>query len=87
MIITFIGHSAISHSKRLKEILKEQIINSVSSPTPVTCFLGGYGDFDNLCACACKDLKNEYPNIEVVYITPYLNQSEQAKIQWLGKRE
>ena len=81
MIISFIGHSFVFPEKEVKEILQEQIINNIPHSTPVTCYTGGYGDFDQICAHVCKELKKEYQNIEVVYITPYLNQSEQTKIK------
>ena len=81
MIISFIGHSFVFPEKEVKEILQEQIINNIPHSTPVTCYTGGYGDFDQICAHVCKGSKKEYQNIEVVYITPYLNQSEQTKIK------
>ena len=39
------------------------------------------GGFDRICACACRELKTEYPNIEIVYVTPYMRFSEQKKIE------
>ena len=80
MIIAFAGHSFISSSNRVKEVVKEQIMDSIIEVANVTCYLGGYGDFDGICANACRELKQEYHRIELVYVTPYISLSEQAKI-------
>lgn len=80
MIITFAGHFTISSANRVKEIVKEQIRKNISDSQSVTCYLGGYGDFDKICACACRELKKEYDCISVVYVTPYIRLSEQEKM-------
>ncbi len=79
MTITFIGHSLIPSSAGVKEAVKEQIRNNITDVKDVTCYLGGYGDFDAICARACKELKEECTNIDVVYVMPYISLSEQAK--------
>ena len=81
MIIAFAGHSFISSRHEVKEMVKEQIRNNIIDVKLVTCYLGGYGDFDEICARACRELKQEYDDIEVVYVTPYISLSEQAKIK------
>ena len=81
MTITFAGHSFISSNNKEKEMVKEQIRNNIIDVKLVTCYLGGYGDFDEICARACRELKQEYDDIEVVYVTPYISLSEQAKIK------
>lgn len=81
MIISFAGHSSITEKEKVKEIVKIQIKNNIDDIEPVMCYLGGYGDFDDLCAVACRELKSEYKNIEIVYVTPYFNLSEQKKIK------
>ena len=81
MTITFSGHSVISSSDKVKEMVKVQIRNNISNVEDVTCYLGGYGDFDHICALACKELKEEYTGIELVYVTPYISLSEQEKIK------
>lgn len=81
MIVSFAGHSAISSKSKIKELVKEQLRNHIINAEPITCYLGGYGDFDEICTCACKELKQESINIELVYITPYLHLSEQAKMK------
>ena len=79
MIITFLGHAHISMNDRIKETVKAQI-RSLLTGKPITCYLGGYGDFDDICARACKELKQKY-DIETVYVTPYVTLSEQEKIK------
>ena len=81
MTITFAGHSLITSIDYIKKMVKEQIRNIIIDSEMVICYLGGYGDFDNICALACKELKREYSGIEVVYIAPYISLSEQAKIK------
>lgn len=81
MIISFSGHSEIPLGNTIKEIVKEQIRNHIPDGELVTCYLGGYGDFDKICACACRELKEDFARIELVYITPYMSLSEQVKIK------
>ena len=83
MIITFIGHSVISFHDDVKNAVKEQIRKNIANADSVTCYLGGYGDFDNIGLCACKELKQERADIELVYVTPYISLSEQLKIKKL----
>ena len=81
MIISFVGHSFVFSSSRVKEIVKELMKNNIIDVKKVSCYLGGYGDFDQICACACKELKQEYNSIETVYVTPYIGLSVQEKIK------
>ena len=80
MTIAFVGHSRIFSQEAVKEKVKEQV-QRCASEASVTCYLGGYGDFDMLCARACKELKAERGGVELVYVTPYLTPSVQAKIK------
>ena len=84
MIITFAGHSTVFSCEQVKEAVKEQIKNNISSNEKTVFYLGGYGDFDSICACACKELKKEYSHIEVVYVTPYINHSKIKEMQDVG---
>ena len=81
MIITFAGHAIVSSQGEVKEIVKKQIRNIIINVNSVSCYLGGYGDFDEICARACRELKQELGNIELVYVSPYMSLSEQAKIK------
>ena len=81
MTIAFTGHSFISSTNRIKETVKKEIQKNIIDADLVTCYLGGYGDFDEICANVCRELKHEHDHIKVVYVTPYITLSEQAKIK------
>ena len=81
MIISFAGHALVRSGERVKEIVKEQIRNNALNAENITCYLGGYGDFDEICARACRELKKEYSVLELVYVAPYISLSEQTKIK------
>ena len=81
MKIAFAGHAQISSQEKIKEAVKEQLRANAKRGTAVTCYLGGRGDFDAICARACKELKEERLKLEAVYVTPYLGISEQARIR------
>ena len=81
MTITFAGHSFISSADKIEKIVTEQIQNNIIDIESITFYIGGYGDFDRICALACKKIKKEFTGIEVVYVTPYLSLSEQVKIK------
>ena len=83
MIVTFIGHAIIPSKSKVKEMVKEIMRMYVFGEDPVICYLGGYGDFDEICALACKELKKEFASIELVYVTPYLRSSQQEKIKMM----
>ncbi len=84
MVITFAGHSTVFSCEQVKETVKEQIKNNIAADEKTVFYLGGYGDFDSICACACKELKKEYSHIEVVYVTPYINHSKIKEMQDVG---
>ena len=86
MTISFVGRSYVAMSDKVKEIVKEQIINSITDAEHITCYLGGRGDFDEICARVLRELKRDYPEIEMVYVTPYMSLSEQAKIKEMQRR-
>ena len=81
MIISFIGHAEVARSDEVKELVKKQIKDVAHGYDNVTFYLGGYGGFDEICAQACKELKRELVNAELVYVAPYISISEQRKIK------
>ena len=81
MKITFVGHGSLIISDDIKKGIFEAI-KQIISQTEKTLFLcGGYGDFDNICAKTCHDLKNDFSNIEVIFVTPYITEAQQRKIK------
>ena len=87
MKIAFSGHSFVDSKCNVKNLVKDQIRNNIFDSVSVTCYFGGYGDFDEICACVCRELKQEGAKIELVYVTPYISVSEQAKIEEMQSRD
>ena len=86
MKIAFTGHSHILSSERIRKAVKEQINAHIANEEKVTFYLGGYGDFDMLCASVCREFKKERKGIELVYVAPYMSLSEQKKIKDMQSR-
>ena len=74
MIITFCGHSNYLFGDNVKVELKSILINETKNPT-CKFYLGGYGDFDGLCLRTLRELKHDFPSIEILFITPYLDKN------------
>ena len=75
MIITFCGHSNFSFNDATKDELKNLLIENIRKNPTCKFYLGGYGDFDGLCLRTLKDLKADFPKIELIFITPHLDKS------------
>lgn len=80
MKITFIGHSYVKCEEELKRLVRQVLLSELRGDR-VTFYIGGYGRFDQLCAEVCRDLKEEFLEVELVYVTPYISLSEQVKIK------
>ena len=75
MTITFCGHSNCLFSDEEKEKLKQLLIKEIRKNPTCKFYLGGYGDFDRLCLSVLRELKKEFSNIELLFITPYLDKN------------
>ena len=88
MTITFCGHSNFSFDNTVKEKLRELLLQEIRKNPACKFYLGGYGDFDSLCLSILKELKIQFPNIELLFITPYLDDNysklETAKLYYEG---
>ena len=88
MIITFCGHSNYSFDDTVKEKLRGLLLQNIRKNPTCKFYLGGYGNFDSLCLSILKELKADFPNIELLFITPYLNKEysklETAKLYYDG---
>ena len=86
MTITFCGHSNFSFDNTVKEKLKELLLQEIRKNPACKFYLGGYGDFDSLCLNILKEIKIQFPNIELLFITPYLDDNysklETAKLYY-----
>ena len=75
MIITFCGHSNFSFSDTTKNELKNLLIEKIRKNPTCKFYLGGYGDFDSLCLRTLRELKKEFQDIELIFITPYIDKN------------
>ena len=75
MVITFCGHSNCLFSDEEKVKLKQLLIKEIRKNPTCKFYLGGYGDFDSLCLRTLRELKTDFPNIELLFITPYLDKN------------
>ena len=75
MIITFCGHSNCLFSDEEKEELKQLLIKEIRKNPTSKFYLGGYGDFDSLCLRTLRELKKEFQDIELIFITPYIDKN------------
>ena len=83
MIITFIEHSSIYNIEHLAEKIKATILENTSQNEHILFYCGGYGEFDQLCASVCRAVKKERRNCELVYVTPYITDSHQSKMEYV----
>ena len=72
MIITFCGHSQIYDIEKVKTWLEKKIQELIINGNEKF-YLGGYGAFDRLAASVLSNIKQRYPNIELILILAYLN--------------
>jgi uncharacterized phage-like protein YoqJ len=86
MTITFCGHSNFSFDNTVKEKLRELLLQEIRKNPACKFYLGGYGDFDSLCLNILKEMKADFPTIELLFITPYLDDNysklENAKLYY-----
>jgi uncharacterized phage-like protein YoqJ len=87
MVITFLGHSSLYITDDLRHKILRTIKNIIHQGEKVSFYCGGYGDFDNLYAGICRSVKKENPSCEVIFITPYMTESQQQKIkEWVDEK-
>ena len=73
MKVGFFGHRDTYLNKEKLDKLEKLIVDVISKNKQVEFFLGGYGNFDYYCAKILLQLKTEYSNFKLTFITPYLN--------------
>lgn len=84
MTATFCGHSKFpldqNQQNRLTGIIEKTILSGVNI------FLcGAYGDFDNICAEILLSLKQKYPQLKIIAVTPYITEAYQTQNKYLEK--
>lgn len=75
MIITFCGHGNIDIDQSVADKIKDFLIEKIKQYPNAKFYLGGYGCFDSLIFSILRTLKKDFPNIELVFISPYLDSS------------
>ena len=80
MIITFCGHRNIDIEQNVADKIKESLIEKIQQCPNAKFYLGGYGGFDSLAFSILRKLKKDFPNIELIFISPYLD-SSYSKLQ------
>ena len=75
MIINFCRHSNCLFNNDVKEQLKNILVGEIIKNLTCKFYLCGYGDFDGLCLRTLKELKNDFPKIKIIFITPYLDKN------------
>lgn len=73
MIVTFCGHSDAILTSDEEKRLKDVILSVLKETPDAVFYLGGYGNFDNLCNRMLKEIQKEFPNLKRVFVTPYLD--------------
>ena len=72
MRVTFCGHRHMQITSEIAESLKN-IIYSLIEEGATEFYLGGYGEFDALCARTVRDAKKIYPHITSTLVIPYID--------------
>ena len=75
MIITFCGHSQVIFTSEEKSVLRNILVDEINKNPTCKFYLGGYGDFDSLCLRTLRELKKEFQDIELIFITPYIDKN------------
>ena len=73
MIVTFCGHSYSVLNDTQKQELKSILVKIMQNNPNCIFYLGGYGAFDHICLNILSQLKPNYPNVEILFVSPYLN--------------
>ena len=72
MNVTFCGHSQIWKREEVKKWIFN-VTKKLIQQGATTFYLGGYGAFDSLVASVLRELKKDYPQIELILVLAYLN--------------
>ena len=71
MVVTFCGHAHFSESEKYEQKILAFLEEKVGDQ-PADIYLGGYGDFDTFAYNCCKKYKETYPQVSLLFITPYM---------------
>ncbi len=82
MIITFTGHKNTICSDELREKISVAILENFV-PEDTVFYCGGYGNFDNLCASVIRDIKKDFPELTLIFVTPYITEGYQERLRYI----
>lgn len=83
MIISFLGHRNINNKEKIKQLVEKAVKENIPENDELLFYCGGYGDYDELCASVCRNIKKTLPTSKIIFITPYISPSQQQKIKYL----
>lgn len=71
-ICCFAGHGNLNYKDELKNLIYNKCIELITVNYVREFWVGNYGNFDTMAANIVRELKHEYPEIELNLIIPYL---------------
>ncbi len=75
MIVTFAGHRDVLDSDAVRNWLCSKIEQLIERGADIF-HLGGYGEFDSMAASVVNKMKEKYPYIKSILVTPYIGRSD-----------
>ena len=85
MIVTFCGHADFLKSAEYEQAML-RLLEKVVGDRPAEMYLGGYGAFDDFAYACCQAYKKAHPNISLVFVTPYLDDTYLSNRLGVSKR-
>ncbi len=79
MIVSFCGHADSVLTSNEEITLKNELVKIIKNNPDCTFYLGGYGNFDNVCFKILTQLKLHHPKIKRILVIPYLSNSDTLK--------
>lgn len=72
MRVTFCGHKEVADREHVEQWLRRVCAGLIERGADKF-FLGGYGNFDFMCASVLRNLQKTHPSIRLILVLPYLN--------------
>ena len=85
-VCSFAGHSKLRNSDEIYNSLLQKIERVILCENVSEFRVGNYGEFDRLCAKAVRSLKENYPDIKLILVIPYLTSEININKQYYEKR-
>lgn len=75
MKTTFCGHAKYIFSEKEIQLFKNLLLEHVEKYPCCEFFLGNYGNFDRLAFLLLSKIKESFPNIKLIFVTPYIDEN------------